>query len=204
MFTGIVTHRGRLASRCQDTPETGARIRISCPQEAAPGRVGDSVAVQGVCLTAVRILDVVEEAAFEADLSPETLRRTTAAAWSPGQALNLERPLRVGDELGGHFVSGHVDAAGDILSIEPEGDGRRFCIQAPAHLAHLIAEKGSVAVDGVSLTVAAVEGNRFEASLIPHTLAVTTLGAARTGDRVNLEADPVARHVARLRKFEND
>jgi riboflavin synthase len=135
---------------------------------------------------------------FEVDAAPETLEVTTAGEWRPGTRLNLERPLRIGDELGGHLVSGHVDGVANILSREDLGEAVRFGFAAPAPLARFIAAKGSVALDGTSLTVNNVDGDRFDCLVIPHTLAVTTWGERRRGDRINLEIDTVARYVARL------
>ncbi len=200
MFTGIIAYAGTVADR---RPVNGSafRVRIACDREASPARVGDSIAVDGICLTAVELGRAGDDAWFEADLSPETLARTTAGSWKAGTRTNLERPLRLGDELGGHLVSGHVDATARLVSRTPAGGCERFRFAAPEALAPLIAEKGSVAVDGVSLTVAGVEGAEFEISVIPHTLAVTTLNRLRPGDEVNLEADPLARHIARMQEF---
>jgi riboflavin synthase len=197
MFTGLVADVGvveRVAPR-----QGGARLVLR--PSALPVDVlvpGESVACSGACLT------VVERGgglvAFDA--VPETLSRTTLGGWSPGTRVNLERALALGDRLGGHLVAGHVDAVGEVLARTPEGQGARLAISLPAAIAPLVAEKGSIAVDGVSLTVARAARDRFEVALIPETLARTTLGEARSGTRVNLEADVVARHVARLREFE--
>jgi riboflavin synthase len=196
MFTGLVSDMGaieRLVPR-----QGGARLSLRPRTLPVDGlALGESVACSGVCLT------VVERggglAAFDA--VPETLSRTTVGSWRPGTLVNLERALALGDRLGGHLVQGHVDAVGEVLSRSAEGQGARLVISLPAAIAPLVAEKGSIAVDGVSLTVAAAGRDRFEVALIPETLARTTLGEARSGTRVNLEADVVARHVARLREF---
>ncbi|MDT8450460.1 MAG: riboflavin synthase [Wenzhouxiangellaceae bacterium] len=193
MFTGIIKARGRVASL---TPTSaGRRLVVECG--ALPEftlAVGDSIAVSGVCLTALE----PEDRRFAADVSPETLALTTLGGLAPGDAVNLEPALRAGDPLGGHLVSGHVDGLAELLDVRPEGDNRRMRFEAPASLARYIAPKGSVTLDGVSLTVNRVEHNRFELNLIPHTLAVTTLGALEPGDKVNLEVDPIARYVERL------
>ena len=176
----------------------GARLTIRPRSIAADALApGESVACSGVCLTVVERGGGI--ASFDA--VPETLARTTVGSWAPGAAVNLERALAVGDRLGGHLVQGHVDAVGEVLSRVAEGQGARLTISLPASIAPLVAEKGSIAIDGVSLTVASVGRDRFEVALIPETLARTTLGAARPGTKVNLEADVLARHVARLREF---
>ncbi len=197
MFTGLVADIGvveRIAPR-----QGGARLTIR-PRaiEAGDLALGESVACSGACLT------VVERGAglVSFDAIPETLARTTIGTWRPGTAVNLERALALGDRLGGHLVAGHVDAVGEVVSRTPEGQGARLAISLPASIAPLVAEKGSIAVDGISLTVAAASRDRFEVALIPETLARTTLGDARAGVKVNLEADLVARHVARLREFD--
>jgi riboflavin synthase len=158
---------------------------------------GESVACSGCCLTVVERGDGL--VAFDA--VPETLSRTTLGAWRPGSLVNLERALTLADRLGGHLVQGHVDAVGEVLARVPEGQGARLTISLPVAIAPLVAEKGSIAVDGVSLTVARAHRDRFEVALIPETLARTTLGAAGPGTRANLEADVVARHVARLHEL---
>jgi riboflavin synthase len=156
--------------------------------------LGESIACSGCCLT------VAERGAglVSFDVVPETLARTTVGAWRPGTRVNLERALALGDRLGGHVVAGHVDAVGEVLARAPEGQGVRLTVSLPASLAPLVAEKGSIAVDGISLTVARAHRDRFELALIPETLARTTLADASPGSRVNLEADVLARHVARL------
>jgi riboflavin synthase len=196
MFTGLVSDMGvveRIAPR-----QGGARLALrprALPVDALA--LGESVACSGVCLTVVERGGGV----VSFDAVPETLARTTLAGWRPGTAVNLERALALSDRLGGHLVQGHVDAVGQVLSRTPEGQGARLRVALPASIAPLVAEKGSIAVDGVSLTVAAAGRDWFEVALIPETLARTTLGEARPGTPVNLEADVVARHVARLREF---
>jgi len=196
MFTGLVSDLGaveRLVPR-----QGGARLTLRPRSLPVDGLVlGESVACSGVCLT------VVERGGglVSFDAVPETLSRTTVGSWRPGSLVNLERALALGDRLGGHLVQGHVDAVGEVVARTAEGQGARLAISLPAAIAPLVAEKGSIAVDGVSLTVAAAGRDRFEVALIPETLARTTLGEARPGTKVNLEADVVARHVARLREF---
>lgn len=196
MFTGLVSDMGvveRIAPR-----QGGARLTLR-PKALRVDELalGESVACSGACLT------VVERGGglVSFDAVPETLARTTIGGWRPGTAVNLERALALSDRLGGHLVQGHVDAVGAVVSRAAEGEGARLRISLPASIAPLVAEKGSVAVDGVSLTVAAVGRDWFEVALIPETLARTTLGSAGPGAPVNLEADVVARHVARLREF---
>jgi riboflavin synthase len=193
MFTGLISDVGtveRVAPR-----QGGARLTLrptALPVDDLA--LGESVACSGCCLT------VAERGGglVSFDAVPETLARTTIGAWRPGTQVNLERALAIGDRLGGHIVAGHVDAVGEILQRVPEGQGARLSLSLPPALAPLVAEKGSIAVDGISLTVARAARDRFEVALIPETLARTTLGAAGPGTRVNLEADVVARHVARL------
>jgi riboflavin synthase len=193
MFTGIVQAVGTVA---EITPaEAGCRMRIDCPDlEPERWSEGDSVAVAGCCLTALAI----DERGFSADLSAETLARTSLGGRAAGDPVNLEPALAVGDRLGGHLVSGHVDGLAEVVSIEPAGDSRIFRFRVPETLARFIAEKGSVTLDGVSLTVNGVDGQYFDVNLIPHTLAVTTLGRLDAGDRVNLEVDLLARYLERL------
>ncbi len=188
MFTGIVLELGTVATF------DGSRLVVAAPETAAGAAVGDSVSVAGVCLTVV----AVEEGQVAFDVVPETLSRTTLGDLRPGDMLNLEPSLRVGDRLGGHVVQGHVDAVGRVRSITPEEDSRRIWIDAPHAVLGTIVEKGSIAVDGVSLTVAAFDDEGFEVALIPHTLAVTTLGRVEPGDELNLEADVLGKVVERL------
>jgi riboflavin synthase len=157
-------------------------------------RVGDSIAVSGCCLTAVG----VEPGRFAVEAVPETLSRTTLGGWREGEAVNLERSLRLDQRIGGHLVQGHVDGVGEVRGLSPEGEGRRLALSLPPGLARFVAEKGSLAVDGVSLTVAAAEGATCEIALIPHTLRATVAGAYAPGSRVNVEVDLVARYLARL------
>lgn len=193
MFTGIITDIG-LVSAVEARGDMRARIETAYDMDRVD--IGASIACDGICLT------VVDKGPgwFAVDVSAETLDRTNIGArgWTPGQRLNLERALRVGDELGGHIVSGHVDGVARIVDVRPEGDSLRLTLEAPADLARFIAPKGSVALNGTSLTVNEVEGRRFGVNLIPHTQAVTTWGQARAGDAVNLEIDTLARYVARL------
>jgi riboflavin synthase len=191
MFTGLVLRTGRVA-RVAAT-EGGARMRIDAP--LAPALAGgDSVLVNGVCLTAV----AVEDAAFEADVSPETMRRTSLADLGDGDEVNLELALRAEDRLGGHIVQGHVDGVAEIAAVTAEGAARNLRIEAPAELLRYVVEKGSVTLDGVSLTVTDVDESGFGVSLIPETLERTNLGAARRGRRVNLEVDVLAKYVEKL------
>ena len=200
MFTGIVTAIGTIVTR----EERGdLHLRIACPWDPATIAIGASIACAGVCLTVVERGGTAGDAWFAVDVSAETLSRTAAGTWEQGARLNLEPSLRVGDELGGHIVSGHVDAVGTIVSRAAEGDSIRLTVEAPPELAPFLAEKGSVAVVGVSLTVNSVEDQpggsvRFGLNLIPHTADVTTLGALAEGNEVNLEIDTVARYLRRL------
>jgi len=188
MFTGIVREVGTV------TAFDGSRLVLNAPETAAGVAVGDSVSVAGVCLTVVG----AETASLAFDVVPETLSRTALGVLEPGDSLNLESALRVGDPLGGHVVQGHVDAVGRVRSITPEGDSRRVRVEAPEAIVRYCLEKGSIAVDGVSLTVATLDDDGFEVALIPHTLAVTTLGRLEPGDEVNLEVDVLAKVVERL------
>ncbi len=191
MFTGIVTDVGEVVAVEQ---EGDTRLRLRTGYATADIALGASIACSGVCLT------VIETGGdwFAVTASSETMAKTTMAEWRPGTRVNLERALRVGDELGGHLVSGHVDGTGEILSISPDGASARFVLHAPGPLAGFLAVKGSIAVDGISLTVNEVCGPDFTINVIPHTLAATTLGRAAVGDRVNIEVDMLARYVARL------
>ncbi len=191
MFTGIVTDLGRVRAitRLGDT-----RFEIETHIDMAGVAIGASIACSGACLT------VIEKGPdwFAADVSAETLSCTTLGDWTIGSPVNLERPLTAADELGGHMVSGHVDGVGTVRSIIPEGDSKRFTFAAPAELMRYIASKGSVSVDGVSLTVNEIDATSFGVNVIPHTQAQTTFGNMVQGTRVNLEIDIVARYVARL------
>jgi riboflavin synthase len=192
MFTGIVRELGRVAA-----VEGGAeriRLRVAAPETAAAAAAGDSVAVGGVCLTATEVADGV--IAFDA--VPETLRRTALHRLEAGAPVNVEPALRAGDPLGGHIVQGHVDGVGTVRSLVPEGDGMRLWVDSPFDLLRYCAEKGSIAVDGVSLTVAELDERGFAVALVPFTLAATTLGGLVAGDAVNLEVDVLAKYVERL------
>jgi riboflavin synthase len=195
MFTGIITDLGRVRRLQRGTgPESGCELTIATAYPVDEIALGASIACSGPCLTVVAI----EPGVFTVEASAETLARTTLGEWTEGTPVNLERALRLGDELGGHLVSGHVDGVAQLVERRPEGDSIRFTIEAPAELARYIAPKGSVALDGVSLTVNEVEGGRFGVNIIPYTLAHTSLGEARPGQRLNLEIDTIARYVARL------
>jgi riboflavin synthase len=199
MFTGIVTDVGRV-ERIEERGDVRARIVCAYPADGLA--LGASIACDGVCLTVAERGPAPGGAWFEVDVSAETVSRTNVragrAAWGPGRRVNLERALRVGDELGGHIVSGHVDGLAEVVSVTPEGDSTRVVLRAPAALARFVAPKGSVALNGVSLTVNEVRGAEFGVNLIPHTKAHTTWGDVRPGDPVNLEIDTLARYVARL------
>jgi riboflavin synthase len=192
MFTGLVEEAGTVARIEERAP--GRRLWIAARAVLDDLKVGDSIAVDGCCLTAA----AVEPDGFAADAVPETIARTTLGGWRVGDRVNLERAVRADTRLGGHLVQGHVDGVGTIRAVTPEGEGRRVTIELPAALARFVAEKGSLAVDGVSLTVAAIEGARCEIALIPHTLAVTGAAGWSAGRLVNLEVDLIARYVARL------
>jgi riboflavin synthase len=189
MFTGLVQAKGIARRIAAD--EDGLRLTIASPLELSPG---ESVAVNGVCLTAAE----VREGSFRADVMGETLRRSSLASLADGEEVNLELPVRVGDRLGGHFVQGHVDRIGTVESVEDDGFARVVRIEAPSELLRYVVEKGSIAVDGVSLTVTDVGGDGFAVSLVPETLERTTLGARRVGDGVNLEVDVLAKYVEKL------
>ncbi len=192
MFTGLVEEMGRV-ERVEERPD-GRRLWIAAGRVLEGTRAGDSLAVSGVCLTVVAL----EPGRFGVEAVPETLSRTTLGALRAGDAVNLERALTLEQRLGGHLVQGHGDGVGEVLAVAPEGDGTRVTIAGPAPLRRYVAEKGSLAVDGVSLTVARAGADRCEVALIPHTLEVTTAGAYRPGTRVNLEVDLLARYLARL------
>jgi riboflavin synthase len=196
MFTGIVTDMGEVVSIAPRGELR--RLRIACSYDADSIALGASIACSGVCLTVVAVPCEGARTIFEVDAAAETLAVTTVGTWVEGTRINLERALKIGDELGGHIVTGHVDGVAKILSRDDFDDMSRFWIEAPRDLSRFIAKKGSVALDGVSLTVNEVEENRFSVLLIPHTLAVTTLGARRAGDELNIEVDLMARYAARL------
>lgn len=197
MFTGIVTDVGTIAS-VTPLPE-GKRLRIDTVYDPETIVIGASIACGGVCLTVTGLPDEgTNRRWFEVEAWEEALRLTTADVWKEGSRINLERALKIGDELGGHIVSGHVDGMAEIIAREEEGDAVRFVLEAPRELARFIAPKGSVALDGTSLTVNRVEGTRFDVLLIHHSLTVTTWGERGVGDRVNIEIDTMARYAARL------
>ncbi|SFQ96780.1 riboflavin synthase [Poseidonocella sedimentorum] len=191
MFTGIITDIGEIR---QLEPRGDLRARIGCGYDMSGVDMGASIACEGVCLT------VVAKGAdwFDVDISAETLSKTTLGGWTEGRRVNLERALRLGDELGGHIVSGHVDGVAELIGMTDEGDSTRLSFRAPPELARFIAPKGSVALNGTSLTVNEVEGETFGINVIPHTQEVTTWGDVAVGDRINLEIDTLARYVARL------
>lgn len=200
MFTGIVTDVGTVAAI---TPlDEGVKLRIATNYDPKTIDMGASIAHGGVCLTVTGLPeDGSNERWFEVEAWEEALRLTTVSTWSEGTRVNLERALKIGDELGGHIVSGHVDGKAEILSVEPEGEAVRIRLRAPENLARFVAPKGSVALDGTSLTVNAVDGTDFDVLLIRHTLAVTTWGDRKAGDFVNFEVDTMARYAARLAEF---
>ncbi|AWI83999.1 riboflavin synthase [Alloyangia pacifica] len=194
MFTGIVTDMGEIRALEQAGDLTA---RIGTAYDTAGIEIGASIACDGVCLTVVTL----GEDWFDVQISAETLSKTNLGSWEPGKRVNLERALKVGDELGGHIVSGHVDGLAEVVSIQDEGDSTRVQLRAPDELAKFIAPKGSVALNGTSLTVNEVQGTTFGINFIPHTKEVTTWGGVKLGDKVNLEIDTMARYVARLREM---
>ena len=202
MFTGIVSDIGEI-ERLEDRGDLRARIRAPFTPDTI--LQGASVACDGICLTVVDFGPADTGCWFDVDISSETLSKTNVRSspseWKPGRALNLERALRLGDELGGHIVSGHVDGRAEVLSVAAQGDSTRMVFRAPDALARFIAPKGSVALNGTSLTVNDVDESNFAINFIPHTKTNTTWGAARPGDLVNLEIDTLARYVARLNEF---
>jgi riboflavin synthase len=203
MFTGIVTAIGTISEARQ-----GGDLRavIACPFDPATIAIGASIACSGVCLTVVERGGTSGEAWFAVDISGESVARTVPERWQVGRKLNLEPALRLGDELGGHIVTGHVDGVGEVVSVAPEGDSHRVTIATPKELAPYLAAKGSITVDGVSLTVNEVadqpDGScHFALNIIPHTAEVTTLGALQPGDKVNLEIDVLARYLQRMQSL---
>jgi riboflavin synthase len=194
MFTGIITDVGRVLA----LDKAGdLRARLGTAYDTSGIDIGASIACDGVCLTAVAL----GPGWFEVQISGETLSKTTLGQWSAGRRVNLERALRVGDELGGHIVSGHVDGLAQVVDMRPEGDSLRVTFRAPPALARFVASKGSVCLNGTSLTVNEVEGTDFGINFIPHTRVATTWGDVATGDMVNLEIDTLARYVARLQDW---
>ncbi|MEI6418014.1 MAG: riboflavin synthase [Sphingomonadales bacterium] len=197
MFTGIITDIGTIT----EAEERGdLRLVIACGYDTAGIAIGASVACSGVCLTVV----AKAQGMLSFDVSAETRRCTAAGMWAPGSRLNLERALKVGDELGGHIVTGHVDAVGQIVAIDPEGDSKRYTFAMPASIAPFVAPKGSICLNGVSLTVNSVvdsaDAHHFTVNIIPHTAEWTTFGAAQAGDEVNIEIDVLARYLQRMRQ----
>lgn len=198
MFTGIVTALGTVRAIAPLGSSADMRLSIIAPwPDTAAIEIGASIGCSGCCLTATEI----GPDWFAADASAETLSKTTLGRWQVGTRVNLERSLRLGDELGGHLVSGHVDGVGQVLSATPEHGSTRFTFRVPRNLARFVAVKGSIAVDGVSLTVNEVTDDTFGVNIIPHTASVTSFGTLRAGDAVNLEIDMLARYVARLAEF---
>jgi riboflavin synthase len=189
MFTGLVECTGHVAARARRGPSERLTLGASLPDLS----LGESIAVSGACLTVVAFA----QGRFEVDVSAETLKKTTLGRRAIGARVNLERSLKVGDRLGGHLLAGHVDGLARLVEVQSSGDARAMTFEIPPELARFIAAKGSVALDGVSLTVNTVSGRRFTVMLIPHTLAVTTLGELSPGDELNLEVDQVARYVVR-------
>jgi riboflavin synthase len=197
MFTGIVSGVGTLRER------HGGRFLIACAYKRSSLEEGASVACDGCCLTLVDIDKAKGKGSrFAVDVSNETLAHTTLGDWTEGRRINIERALALGEELGGHIVTGHVDGRAKVVASAPDGDSTRFVLEAPVELAGFIAPKGSVALDGVSLTVNEVDANRFDVNIIPYTLAHTTWADRQPGDLLNLEVDLIARYVARLARYE--
>lgn len=197
MFTGIVTGIGEVRAVAERAAGL-RRLRIASGYDPTTIDIGASIACDGICMTVVEVDGEGGRAIFSVDAAAETLAVTNAASWQAGTRVNLERSLRVGDELGGHLVTGHVDGLADIVAREDLPGMARFTLCAPAALARFVAQKGSVALDGVSLTVNTVQGTEFSVLIIPHTLAVTTLGRWQAGSRVHIEVDVMARYAARL------
>ena len=195
MFTGIITDIGRVAQLEQ---RGDLRATVETGYETGSIDIGASIACDGVCLTVIAL----GQSSFDVEISAETVSKTSVAAWSLGGRINLERAMRVGDELGGHIVSGHVDGVAHVTLVEDEGDSTRVVLEAPEALARFVAPKGSVALNGTSLTVNEVDGTSFGINFIPHTKTVTTWGDVAVGDAINMEIDTLARYVSRLRKFD--
>jgi riboflavin synthase len=197
VFTGIVNDLGEVLE-VSEQAEGLRRVTVACGYDPETIDIGASIACSGPCLTVVERGRQGNRAFFAVDVAAETLRATTAGTWQRGTSLNLERSLRLGDELGGHLVSGHVDGVADLTARDDLPDMARLSLRVPTALSRFIAQKGSVALDGVSLTVNAVDGDTFSVLIIPHTLRVTTFGSLRAGARLNLEVDQMARYAARL------
>jgi riboflavin synthase alpha subunit len=192
VFTGIVRERGRVV-RADGGPE-GLSLELEAPETAALSGVGDSVSIGGACLTVTSVAD--GRLTFHA--VPETMRRSSLGRLRPGAEVNLEPALRAGDPLGGHYVQGHVDAVGTVRSLDVEGEGARLRVDAPPEILRYCVEKGSITVEGVSLTIASLDETGFAIALVPHTLEVTTLGSVKAGDPVNLEVDVLAKYVEKF------
>ncbi len=199
MFTGLITDIGEILEIKQ---QGDTWLKIGCSYDPSTIAEGASICCSGACLTALEREADGERSWFSVEASQETLDKTTLGKWQVGTKINLERSLCLGDELGGHLVSGHVDGVGTITAITPEGASQRFQFKAPDELARFIAPKGSIALNGTSLTVNEVEGAEFGVNLIPHSLEVTTWGNAQVGDQINIEIDMLARYVARLAEFQ--
>ncbi|SIP90707.1 riboflavin synthase alpha chain [Rhizobium sp. RU35A] len=200
MFTGIVTDVGTVSDLVP--LDEGIRLRIATSYDPATIDIGASISHAGVCLTVTKLSESDSNMRwYEVEAWEEALRLTTISSWSVGTRVNLERALKIGDELGGHIVSGHVDGKAEILSVTPEGEAVRIRLRAPVEFARFVAPKGSVALDGTSLTVNAVDGTDFDILLIRHTLEVTSWGERKAGDFVNFEVDTMARYAARLAEF---
>ena len=197
MFTGIVTDIGEVLG-AEERAEGLRRLTIACAYDPASIAMGASICCAGVCMTAVATGKANGRGTFSVDAAAETLRLTTVGRWQKGTRVNLERSLKVGDELGGHLVSGHVDGLAELVAREDLTDMAKLTLRVPKPLARFIAQKGSVALDGVSLTVNDVTDDTFSVLIIPHTLSVTTFGALKAGDQINLEIDVMARYAARL------
>jgi len=196
MFTGIITDIGTL----NNASDGGFQIATAYSKDSIA--IGASISCDGVCLTVTSVDEHGSGSLFNVDVSNETRAKTTLGDWKPGHKINLERPVCAGDELGGHVVTGHIDGVATIVDIINDGASRRFSMTAPEHLALYIAPKGSVALDGASMTVNEVNGNRFGVNIIPHTLTATTWGGKSTGDTLNLEVDLFARYIARLMEYQ--
>lgn len=198
MFTGIITDLGFVRGADQ------GKFRIGCKYAPQSIDIGASIACDGCCLTVTNVdVDGAGQTVFDIEASNETLARTTLGRWRAGTRVNLERSLKLGDEMGGHLVTGHIDGVAQITSIKPDGNSMRFEIVCPPELAKFVAPKGSVALAGTSLTVNTVDGNRFTVNIIPHTLAVTSWGQMSAGHPLNMEVDLIARYVARLTSGDN-
>jgi riboflavin synthase len=192
VFTGLIREVATVTA--VDGGSDGVRLTIEAPETSRDALVGDSIAISGVCLTVV----AVDDALLSFDAVPETLERSSLGGLAPGARVNVEPALRAGEPLGGHYVQGHVDGVVAVRSIDPEGDGKRIWFDAPPELLRYVVEKGSVSVEGTSLTVAGLDDGGFAVALIPHTLAATTLGELEPGDTVNLEGDVLAKYVEKL------